>query len=80
MTISRHVILFSWIKATLLLTHLADDTREGWAGWGRLCFVNKACAAAFHLHVSQLVNYRLGHLWLQIQQKDRQLRDQDRQL
>jgi hypothetical protein len=26
---------------TLLLLHLIGDAREGWAGWGHLCFVNK---------------------------------------
>jgi len=66
--------------ATLLLVHLTSDTREGWAGWGRLCCVNKACAATFRLHASQLVNYCCGHLLLQIKQKDYQLKDQDRQL
>ncbi len=37
---------------TLLLTHLAADTYEGWAGWGRLCFVNRACAIVFRENMS----------------------------
>jgi hypothetical protein len=59
--------------ATLLLQHCMADVREGWAGWGQLCYVNKACAGAFRLHASQLVNFCFSYMYLLIKEKDRQL-------
>lgn len=59
--------------AALLLLHLIQDEREGWAGWGRLCFVNRACAAAFKAHGRQVVAYAFGHMGLLLKERDRQL-------
>jgi len=59
--------------ASLLLLHLTADVRDGWAGWGHLCYVNKACAAAFRSHASLLVNFCFGYMFLLVQEKNRQL-------
>jgi hypothetical protein len=59
--------------ATLLLVYLTGDAREGWTGWGRLCFVNKACAAVFRQHASQLLNYYYGNMYLRLKEQDRLL-------
>ncbi len=66
--------------ATLLLQHCMADKREGWEGWGKLCFVNKACAATFRLNASGLVNFCFGYMHLLIEVKNRELREKDRQL
>jgi hypothetical protein len=59
--------------ATLLLQHCMADVREGWAGWGQLALVNRACARVFRLHASQLVNFCFTYMHMLVQEKNRQL-------
>jgi hypothetical protein len=73
-------VYFDEKLVTLLLAHLTADTREGWAGWGRLCFVNRACVIVFRENMSQLVEYRLRHMYFLVDQKNRQLHERDRLL
>jgi hypothetical protein len=74
-------VVFDEVLVTLLLEHLMTNNKEdGWARWGRLCFVNKACARVFLNYENRLVNYCFDYLYFLVRKKNRLLVEQDRKL
>jgi hypothetical protein len=74
-------LVFDEQLATLLLQHLmTDEENEGWSRWGRLCFVNKACAIVFREHASQLVDYSFRYMYFLVNKKNRELCEKDQLL
>jgi len=59
--------------ASLLVTHLVADAREGWAFWARLGAVNKSCAEAFRRHAGMITSYRIAHMTVLLLEQQREL-------